>query len=1056
MSFPKLSNTHSRKKGLIDAYDSDSSSSGSEEDGTDPTGPDEASEFQSWHRRKRRRTGQEARDDAALGVFASDSEYEDSGPRGRRWGKGGKPLRAHGMGFVKSGGNGGSMVGDDEVQDGEDDENGSDEEGEQAKEGLGAFAGLRRRTGDGGDEEEESAGHVGLGGAVGVGSMGRRGLGLGAGYREDEEDNYNAEEEERPRLGLARSLGGAGRKAGLFNGFTKAGLGAGTGSTGTSTDGRNTPHQVAPGASTPGVDHRGLGSTEPPLPSFESPLGPGFVSSIAHQRLHEPVLFASPQLQEAPPLIAPKPSFTDFAHQSRGRGGQKKGDAQAPIPNVNPNSFAARMMAKMGYVPGQGLGTQGQGILAPIEVKIRPQGVGVGAIKEKTEQAKAEARRAAELRGEVLSESDSEKERKSKRAKKKGAAAAGAGGAVHVSRKKEMPKFKTAEEIEKSAVGLKVPSVLKSIVDMTGPEARVLDPTFGLFTKAAPEAKKISPEEEEKLKIARMARRDLESFAAEWQGLQDKKAYADQEVEKLTKDVDEQTEQIQRLTALAELLGRMKSIDIDKGPGPVQMEEEAFKEIVEQLETLQFQFKDEVEIYKLSEIAVAAIVPMFKQCMATWIPTSDPFYLTELLLRLRPLFKIKSREEIEARYNKRGYLDRPRKSATAYESLIYNLWLPKVRSAVNNQWDVHDPSPVLTLLEAWGSLLPPFIHANVLDQLVMPKLKAAISDWNPRLESSSSSSRKKRSAPTPPPHIWIFPWLPHINAQTHLPSLLTDIKVKFTALLSSHPLASGPIQGLPEWTELFGSPIIENLLIRHLLPRLALLLRTEFTVNPAEQDLSPLDTLWRWQDGFRVSTLAQLLQAEMFPKWLNTLHMWLTSDGVVLGEVSAWYQFWQTVIPADIRASPLVRSEFDKGLDMINHAMDLGPGSARAKKELPLPEAGPARPIKSAHDRGRKEKEQEQRERERENKARAAKANEQVSFRDAIEDWCAENNLLLIPLRRADDKTGQPLFRITGSASGVGGLVVYLRNDVVWGQDKSRVKFEPLGLEKVLERIGHT
>lgn len=185
--------------------------------------------------------------------------------------------------------------------------------------------------------------------------------------------------------------------------------------------------------------------------------------------------------------------------------------------------------------------------------------------------------------------------------------------------------------------------------------------------------------------------------------------------------------------------------------------------------------------------------------------------------------------------------------------------------------------------------------------------------------------------------------------------------------------------------------------------------------------------------------------------------MWLTSDGVVLGEVSAWYQFWQTVVPEAIRASPLVRSEFDKGLDMINHAMDLGPGSTRAKKELPLPEAGPARPIKPAHDKSRKEKEREQRERERgKEKARVAKANEQVSFRDAIEDWCAENNLLLIPLRKADEKTGQALFRITASASGVGGLVVYLRNDVVWGQDKkSRDKFEPLGLENVLERIGH-
>lgn len=1048
MSFPGLGNAHSRKKGLTDAYDTDSSSAGSDEDDFDPTAAhDDTGEFRSSHRRKRRRTGQESRDDAALGVFGSDSEYEDKGPRGRGGGaKGGRPLRAHGMGFVKEEG-GDVNMGDDDDED--------EEEEEDETEGFAPFRkGTVEDADEDQDEEEDGNGaRVGLGGVGAMGGMARRGLGLGAAYPGDDEDGYNEQPEERPRLNLGRSLGSGGSKAGLFKGFAKAGIGAGAGSRGTSTGGGNTPHQVASGASTPGIDHRGLGSTDPPLPAFESPLGQGFVSSMAHQRLHEPVPFASPQVQEAVPLVAPKPSFTDPAQQSRGRNGQKKGGTGNAIPNVNPNSFAARMMAKMGYVPGQGLGVQGQGILAPIEVKLRPQGAGVGAIKEKTEQAKAEARRAAALRGEALSDSDSEKERK---ARKKKAAGRGAHGTAHASKKKEKPKFKTADEIEKSAVGLKVPSVLKSIVDMTGPEAKVLDPALGVFTKATTEAKKLSPEEEEKLKIARMARRDLESFAAQWQGLQNRKVYANQEENRLTVDVDEQTEQVKRLTSLLELVEKMKGASIDEYEDkPVQTEEDSMREIVEKLETLQFQFKDEVDVYKLSEIAVAAIVPVFKQCMATWVPLNNPFFLTELLRRLRPLLKVKSREDIESRYSKRGYLDRPSKTATPYESLIYNLWLPKVRSAINNQWDVHDPSPVLSLMDAWGSLLPPFIHVNILDQLVMPKLKAAITEWNPRLESAnSSSSRKKRSAPTPPPHLWIFPWLPLLNTETHLPSLLTDIKTKFTALLSSHPLASGPIQSLPEWTELLGPSVMETLLIRHLLPRLALLLRTELTINPAEQDLAPLDALWLWKGGFRASTLAQLLQSEMFPKWHNTLHMWLTTEGVILREVSAWYRYWQELIPADIRASPLIKSEFDKALDMINRAMDIGPGTARAKRELPRPQAGPTKPIKPPAEQGksRKELEREKREKEKEQ----ARKGEQVSFRDAIEDWCAENNLLLIPLRKADEKTGQPLFRITASASGGGGLVVYLRNDVVWGQDKkSRDKFEPLGLDKVLERIGH-
>ena len=485
------------------------------------------------------------------------------------------------------------------------------------------------------------------------------------------------------------------------------------------------------------------------------------------------------------------------------------------------------------------------------------------------------------------------------------------------------------------------------------------------------------------------------------------------------------------------------------------------------------------------EVCLLTLVQQFKQCMASWDPLSDPFYLTELLRRLRPLLKVKTKEDIEARLNKRGYIDRPSKTATFYESLINNLWLPKVRSAINNQWDVHDPSHVLSLLEAWGFLLPPFIiHAIILDQIVVPKLRAAIEEWNPRLESPSAAThkanKKRTKTPAPPPHIWIFPWLPHLSTETHLPTLLTAIKSKFTTLLTSHPLPSGPLPSLPEWTSLLGGPTaIESLLIRHLLPRLALHLRTNLTINPADQDLSPLEIVWRWRDGFRVSTLAQLISAEVFPKWLSTLHTWLVSEGVRLGEVGEWFQWWQgvsgagagvadggvQVLPEEVAKSPLVMKEFEKGLDLINKAMELGPGTEKCRRELPLPEAGPARPIRPSEEPSKKEKRERERERERE---RQKAKTEIVSFRDAIEDWCAENNLLLIPLRKADEKSGHPLLRITPSASGTGGVVVYLRGDVVWvqkGRGKGRKAgegpdgvdgggFEPVGLGEVLERVG--
>lgn len=63
------------------------------------------------------------------------------------------------------------------------------------------------------------------------------------------------------------------------------------------------------------------------------------------------------------------------------------------------NSFAARMMAKMGYVEGQGLGSTGHGIVNPVEAQTRPQGLGLGAVKEKSKQARDEEKRQAAARG---------------------------------------------------------------------------------------------------------------------------------------------------------------------------------------------------------------------------------------------------------------------------------------------------------------------------------------------------------------------------------------------------------------------------------------------------------------------------------------------------------------------------------------------------------------------------------------------------------------------------------------------------------------------------------
>jgi len=60
-------------------------------------------------------------------------------------------------------------------------------------------------------------------------------------------------------------------------------------------------------------------------------------------------------------------------------------------------SFGARMLSKLGWSAGAGLGKEGEGIIAPIDVKLRPQKMGLGGVKERTEQSIKEAIRKGDM-----------------------------------------------------------------------------------------------------------------------------------------------------------------------------------------------------------------------------------------------------------------------------------------------------------------------------------------------------------------------------------------------------------------------------------------------------------------------------------------------------------------------------------------------------------------------------------------------------------------------------------------------------------------------------------
>jgi len=225
----------------------------------------------------------------------------------------------------------------------------------------------------------------------------------------------------------------------------------------------------------------------------------------------------------------------------------------------------------------------------------------------------------------------------------------------------------------------------------------------------------------------------------------------------------------------------------------------------------------------------------------------------------------------------------------------------------------------------------------------------------------------------------------------------------------------------------------DSLLLKYVVPKLGATLREDFQVNPAQQDLKPLQAVLAWAETIRSSIFSQLLETEFFPKWLTTLHQWLVHPKASFEEVAQWYSSWKEIFPEYVQRMSGVERGFTKGLELMNKALELGP----AVSQLPRPEvqaAGtPAAPAKARAAV----------------KAKSSRTQE-ITFRSIVDDYASSHNLIFFPAGKVDEKTGHALFRVSKNVDGKGGLLVFIADDAVWAMDGDQ--YRAISLEEMVLR----
>ena len=689
-------------------------------------------------------------------------------------------------------------------------------------------------------------------------------------------------------------------------------------------------------------------------------------------------------------------------------------------------SFALRMMAQMGYKEGEGLGKEGKGRLAPIETQLRPQGAGLGVVKEKTRQAKQEEKREAAFRGEVIEDSDEEDKSKRKQQQIKRP-----GTSTITSFQKPKIKYRTAREIEKESGGLEVPDVLKTLIDVTGNKTELL------LTNT------ISANDNEELKIARRARRDLEAYAEDWRALQERKRYYDDEFQRNLREMDHIQERASNLQKLLTEVGNLASlnaqgVELDMIADTIQLFETRLQISSEGRyeETLKTASMD------IQEMTVAAISPSFARIMADWNPlkTENPQRVVESLTGLKEYL---------------GLLDnltlvdadtvpilRKRKNGSCYDTMINTYWLPVVRDSIINKWRVEDSEPMTRIVETWKDLLPTFVYSILLNQLIIPRLVQTVKRWR-----HGSKRHGEQGFVRGRPDTFLFPWLPllpthHLNPQG-TSSLLADVRRKFAQEIRKFDVQWGP----PEWTVPWGhvkafKSTLSALHTNHLVPRLAQYM-DNIDYEPTHERQTqvdaagdtPLSCLTDWHHLLGDTTISHLLSAHFFPHLTKAMYRWLITQPEVR-ETGNYIRFWQRSMDDNIQALPSVHADWTRLVSLVKTAFDLGD---RVAEDLSEPEDrhlhsdraqnGNLGDVSDEDDTDLLDEPIEQ------------------TFKDIVERWCEEYDLILLSLHSAHSTTGQPLYRITASASGKGGIQVYLKGDVVWAQNpKEKGKFIPIEL----------
>lgn len=568
------------------------------------------------------------------------------------------------------------------------------------------------------------------------------------------------------------------------------------------------------------------------------------------------------------------------------------------------------------------LGAKEDGISTAVEVKVRPSTMGLGfgdfveaSAMEVNKKLEAELRKEEyvpppkkDRKGKDQEDTFTVEKRASSASWKKGSSK----GDKQKTEKGRRVLFRDAMDLMKESDAAERKSL---IVDMRGPTPKVVSDMKDVDTNNSDVANdEVQPKLGQELLyniniMVEGTSRELDFEARRLRGITLKCTDLSNERSELMQIIERDDHKLDRLKKIHLILGRMeRSIEVDSGNITVDDIFRAFR-------ALKAEFPVEYNLLGITELIPHICRRMVsKKFSADWNPFEDPMLIADTFA---PWFI--GSTELDRMHLKETGADEPSPMSTSSvtPSLLYmveSMCLFRIRRCIAIEWNAKtDPESAVKLLSSLYGSSGIFISSkefkNILSTAIMPRLTIEVEKWTPTTD-------------TVPIHWWLHPWLPLLRVE--LSELYPDIRRKLgRALANWSPADDSALLLLNPWKGVFDDLSMDNLLQRSVVPKLVSCI-SGLPLDPQNttaEHTKLFSSVLKWFKLVPSIHMISIMEGEFFPRWLQILSSWLTSEAPDFSEITQWYLGWKSLFPEEMLADDGIAVYFNHALELMQHTL---------------------------------------------------------------------------------------------------------------------------------------